>query len=206
MSRRRFVASTAAASLSTLAIGAAPVKPAGAKSRSSWPAPTACGRLQKQWSWSRRGTTRWTRRSRGWRSSRPIPRTIRSGYGGLPNEDGVVELDAAVMHGPTHGGGSVASIRNIMHPAAVARLVMQRTRHCLLVGEGALRFARAHGFPEDQPADRRGAGRSGCTGRRPATPRTTGCRPRRDRRRLYSGVHDQARDRNDSLLGTRHPR
>jgi N4-(beta-N-acetylglucosaminyl)-L-asparaginase len=52
------------------------------------------------------------------------------------------------MHGPTHGGGSVASIRNIIHPAAVARLVMKRTRHCLLVGDGALRFARAHGFPE----------------------------------------------------------
>ena len=78
-------------------------------------------RSRRRWSWSRRGTTRSTRRSRGWRSSRPIPRTIRSGYGGLPNEDGVVELDAAVMHGPTHGGGSVASIRNIMHPAAVAR-------------------------------------------------------------------------------------
>ena len=76
------------------------------------------------------------------------PKDHSVGYGGLPNEDGVVELDAAVMHGPTHGGGSVASIRNIMHPAAVARLVMQRTRHCLLVGEGALRFARAHGFPE----------------------------------------------------------
>lgn len=70
------------------------------------------------------------------------------GYGGIPNEDGVVELDAAVMHGPTHGGGSVASLRNIMHPAAVARLVMKRTDHCLLVGEGALRFARAHGIPE----------------------------------------------------------
>ena len=70
------------------------------------------------------------------------------GYGGIPNEEGVVELDAAVMHGPTHGGGAVASLRNIMHPAAVARLVMKRTDHCLLVGEGALRFARAHGFPE----------------------------------------------------------
>ena len=76
------------------------------------------------------------------------PKDHSVGLGGLPNEDGVVELDAAVMHGPTHGGGSVASIRNIMHPAAVARLVMQRSRHCLLVGEGALRFARAHGFPE----------------------------------------------------------
>src|SRR5437879_5573809 len=46
------------------------------------------------------------------------------GYGGIPNEDGIVELDAAVMHGATHSGGAVASLRNIMHPAAVARLVM----------------------------------------------------------------------------------
>ena len=70
------------------------------------------------------------------------------GLGGIPNEDGIVELDAAVMHGPTHGGGSVASLRNIMHPAAVARLVMKRTDHCILTGEGALRFAKMHGFPE----------------------------------------------------------
>lgn len=76
----------------------------------------------------------------------PSDRSV--GYGGIPNEDGVVELDASVMHGPTHGGGAVASIRNIMHPAAVARLVMKRTDHCLLVGEGALRFAKMHGFPE----------------------------------------------------------
>ena len=70
------------------------------------------------------------------------------GYGGMPNEEGVVELDSAVMHGPTHKGGAVAALRNIMHPAAVARMVMQRTDHCLLVGEGALKFARMHGFPE----------------------------------------------------------
>lgn len=70
------------------------------------------------------------------------------GYGGIPNEEGIVELDAAVMHGPTHGGGSVAALRGIMHPAAVARLVMKRTDHCLLVGDGAQRFAKMHGFPE----------------------------------------------------------
>lgn len=71
------------------------------------------------------------------------------GYGGLPNEDGIVELDAAVMHGPTARGGAVASLRNIRNPSKVARLVMERTDHVLLVGEGALRFARAHGFAEE---------------------------------------------------------
>ena len=71
------------------------------------------------------------------------------GYGGLPNEEGVVELDAAVMHGPSYRAGSVASIRNIKNPSRVARLVMDRTDHVLLVGDGALRFAKAHGFPEE---------------------------------------------------------
>ena len=71
------------------------------------------------------------------------------GYGGLPNEDGVVELDAAVMEGPTHRAGAVAGIRNIKNPSKVARLVMERTDHVLIVGEGALRFAKAHGFREE---------------------------------------------------------
>ncbi len=71
------------------------------------------------------------------------------GYGGLPNEDGVVELDSAVMHGPTHRAGAVASLRNIKNPSKVARVVMERTDHVLLVGEGALRFAKAHGFKEE---------------------------------------------------------
>jgi N4-(beta-N-acetylglucosaminyl)-L-asparaginase len=70
------------------------------------------------------------------------------GYGGLPNEDGVVELDSCLMHGPTNRGGAVASLRGIKTPSRVARLVMERTDHVLLVGEGALRFAKAHGFEE----------------------------------------------------------
>ncbi len=68
------------------------------------------------------------------------------GYGGLPNEDGDVELDASVMHGPTRRAGSVGSIRHIKNPSKVAKLVMERTDHLMLVGPGALRFAEAHGF------------------------------------------------------------
>jgi len=77
------------------------------------------------------------------------PNDVTVGYGGLPNEDGVVELDAAVMHGRTHRAGAVASIRNIKNPSKVARVVMERTDHVLLVGEGALRFAKLHGFKEE---------------------------------------------------------
>jgi N4-(beta-N-acetylglucosaminyl)-L-asparaginase len=69
------------------------------------------------------------------------------GYGGLPNEDGVVELDACVMHGPTRRAGAVAGVREIQNVAAVARLVMERTNHLLLMGEGAQQFAVAHGYP-----------------------------------------------------------
>ena len=71
------------------------------------------------------------------------------GYGGLPNEEGVVELDACVMHGPTRRAGSVASIRGIKTPSKIARLVMTESDHIMLAGEGALRFAKAFGFKEE---------------------------------------------------------
>ncbi|HLF14093.1 MAG TPA: N(4)-(beta-N-acetylglucosaminyl)-L-asparaginase [Bacteroidota bacterium] len=77
------------------------------------------------------------------------PEDTSVGYGGLPNEEGVVELDAAVMHGPSYRAGAVAAIRNIRNPSKVARLVMERSDHVLIVGDGALKFAKAHGFPEE---------------------------------------------------------
>ncbi|MBM4062978.1 MAG: asparaginase, partial [Planctomycetes bacterium] len=70
------------------------------------------------------------------------------GLGGLPNEDGVVELDACVMDGPSGLAGAVGALQNVQNPSQVALKVMRHTDHVLLVGEGALRFARAHGFPE----------------------------------------------------------
>lgn len=77
------------------------------------------------------------------------PNDMSVGYGGLPNADGVVELDSSVMHGPTGRGGCVAALRNIKNPSLVAQRVLERTDHVLLVGEGALRFARMHGFKEE---------------------------------------------------------
>jgi N4-(beta-N-acetylglucosaminyl)-L-asparaginase len=76
------------------------------------------------------------------------PNDMSVGYGGLPNEDGVVQLDASVMDGPTHKAGAVAAIENIRNPARVALEVMRGTDHVLLVGEGAKRFAVRHGFEE----------------------------------------------------------
>ena len=77
------------------------------------------------------------------------PDDMSVGYGGLPNEDMEVELDASVMHGPTHNAGAVAGLKHIKTPSKVAKLVMERTDHALLMGEGALKFAKAHGFKEE---------------------------------------------------------
>ena len=77
------------------------------------------------------------------------PRDNSVGYGGLPNEEGDVELDSSVMHGPSRRAGAVASLRYIKNPSRVAKLVLERTDHILLVGEGALRFALKHGFKRE---------------------------------------------------------
>lgn len=77
------------------------------------------------------------------------PEDTSVGLGGLPNEDGVVQLDSSFMDGKTYSAGAVACLENIMHPSSVARLVMQHTDHVLLVGAGALAFAKAWGFKEE---------------------------------------------------------
>jgi N4-(beta-N-acetylglucosaminyl)-L-asparaginase len=79
------------------------------------------------------------------------------GYGGLPNEEGVVQLDASCMHGPTKRAGAVAALEGIKTPSEVARLVLKYTNHILLVGEGAKKFALSYGFKDEDlltPASR----------------------------------------------------
>ena len=68
------------------------------------------------------------------------------GYGGLPNAQGEVELDAGIMDGTTHRAGSVCNLHKIKNPISVARLVMEKTRHTTMAGEGALQFAIEMGF------------------------------------------------------------
>lgn len=70
------------------------------------------------------------------------------GIGGFPNAEGVVQLDASVMHGPSRKAGAVAALEGIATPSLVAKAVMDHTDHILLAGEGAKRFAFKHGFKE----------------------------------------------------------
>lgn len=78
------------------------------------------------------------------------PRDATVGYGGDPNEEGFLQLDASVMSGPDgDNAGAVAALENIKTPSSVARLVMERTDHLMLVGKGALKFAKMHGFKEE---------------------------------------------------------
>lgn len=72
------------------------------------------------------------------------------GYGGLPNEEGVVQLDASCVHGPTRRAGAVGALEGIKTASEVAKLVLKYTDHIMLVGEGAKRFALSYGFKEEE--------------------------------------------------------
>ncbi|HEV7334149.1 MAG TPA: N(4)-(beta-N-acetylglucosaminyl)-L-asparaginase [Flavisolibacter sp.] len=76
------------------------------------------------------------------------PQNQTVGLGGFPDRDGKVTLDACIMDGDLNCG-SVAFLENIVHPISVARLVMEKTPHIMLVGEGALQFALANGFTKE---------------------------------------------------------
>jgi N4-(beta-N-acetylglucosaminyl)-L-asparaginase len=75
------------------------------------------------------------------------PEDVTVGYGGIPNEEGIVQLDACVMDGRTMKAGAVGALEGCKTPSKVARLVMDRTDRVFLVGAGARKFATAHGFP-----------------------------------------------------------
>jgi N4-(beta-N-acetylglucosaminyl)-L-asparaginase len=74
------------------------------------------------------------------------PEDTSVGYGGLPNAEGVVQLDASCMHGPRKRAGAVACIEGVRTPSLVAQKVMDQTDHHLIVGKDAQRFARSMGF------------------------------------------------------------
>jgi N4-(beta-N-acetylglucosaminyl)-L-asparaginase len=74
------------------------------------------------------------------------PADMTVGYGGVPNEDGVVQLDSCVMHGPSGRAGAVAALEGVKNPSKVAKLVLETTDHVLLAGPGARHFATMHGF------------------------------------------------------------
>jgi L-asparaginase / beta-aspartyl-peptidase len=78
---------------------------------------------------------------------------LNAGRGAVLNLYGEIELDAFIMDGRSLRTGAVGAVSNILHPVTLARAVMERTSHCLLVGQGAVEFARSIGMPESAPGD-----------------------------------------------------
>ncbi len=149
INRRGFV-SVGVASAISLGLGASQVKKPGAKRPLVLAPPNGMSTVEKVMDRLKAGADPLDAAIEGVAEVESDPRDHSVGYGGIPNAEGVIEVDALVMHGPLHDSGAVAAMRNTLHPASVARAVMQRTRNCLLVGEGAEKFARSCGFPQSE--------------------------------------------------------
>ena len=158
LSRREFVASSAvgvaAATAPDIPYPMRPPRPLPAPSR--WAAkPVAVSSanglraVQKAFDMLMQGADTLDAAIEGVKIQELDPKDDSVGYGGLPNAEGVVQLDASCMHGPTKRAGAVGALEGIKTPSEVAKLVLKYTNHIFLVGEGAKRFALQYGFKEE---------------------------------------------------------
>ena len=153
-SRRQFLKTAAAASVGAATFGAAP-RVVGARTpvlkKAAGPvvisSRNGTNAVQKAWDMIQGGSDALDAVIGGVNLVEEDPNDTSVGYGGLPNANGIVQLDSACMHGPTGRAGGVACIEGIKYPSKVAKLVLERTDHVLLVGQGAQDFAVMHGFP-----------------------------------------------------------
>lgn len=127
------------------------------------------------------------------------PKVDSVGYGGIGNAIGTVSLDACVMNGRTLDCGAVAAVENIRHVAALARLVMEKTPHVLLAGEGARLFAAQNGFPLETLLTPESV--AAWEKRKPRPPRAAPAKPKTPPPEGHDTVTVLARDAKGSLGG-----
>jgi N4-(beta-N-acetylglucosaminyl)-L-asparaginase len=153
LSRRRFLGAAGAAAAAAAIPDAARAAPTLLIRRAGRPAAVSSGNgvraVERAMTLMAQGTDTLDAAVEGVKIQELDPTDHSVGYGGLPNEQGVVQLDASCMHGPTRRAGAVAAIEGIKTPSEVARLVLKYTNHIMLVGEGAKQFALSYGFKEE---------------------------------------------------------
>ena len=154
LSRRDFIATTVAGSAASLALGQQSSAPANSSTAALKRPIIICAAngynyLDNGYAFLKSGGDTLDAALRVVRGPEDDPKDTSVGLGGLPNEEGVVELDACCMHGPTRRAGSVGAVRNIKNASQVSKAVMEHTGHVMLAGEGAERFAVTMGFPRE---------------------------------------------------------
>ncbi len=143
--RREFMKSVAgAAALSAADLSVGPAAEAGPVFLATWPHGKPA--VERAFEIFHSGGSLLDAVEKGINVTEDDPKITSVGYGGLPNEDGEVELDAAIMDGTRHRAGAVCSLHSIKNPISVARQVLEKTRHTTLAGEGAYQFALKMGF------------------------------------------------------------